>query len=133
MKRILCFIMFCLAASGCTYNLAAWLPPPRAESGDAARGDDIFHHGWNDAPPCSSCHQTRLGATGFALGPNLADVSERATNRVAGLTAAAYLRQSILDPHAYVVPGFRDIMYPQYAAHLDDQAVDDLIAYLQSL
>ncbi len=133
MQRIICFIVSCLTVSACTYNLSAWLPPPRAELGDAARGGEIFHHGSNDVPPCSSCHQTVLGATGFALGPNLADVNDRAAHRVAGLTAAAYLRQSILDPHAFVVPGFRDIMYAQYAEYLTPQAVNDLVAYLESL
>ena len=39
----------------------------------------------------------------------------------------------MLDPHAYIAPGFRDIMYPEFAAYFDEQDIADLIAYLMSL
>jgi hypothetical protein len=37
-------------------------------------------------------------------------ISERAGTRLAGLAAVEYLRQSILEPSAYVVEGFEDKM-----------------------
>jgi hypothetical protein len=43
------------------------------------------------------------------------------------------LRQSILEPSAYVVSGFRDIMYPNFKEKLNEQDVADLIAYLETL
>ncbi|MCA9909873.1 MAG: c-type cytochrome [Anaerolineae bacterium] len=140
MKRHLLLVLMALSllSAACTYNLTQLLPQREAVSyaepvGDAARGDTIFHQGVNGSPPCSSCHLTAAGAYGFALGPNLADVRERAAMRVAGLDAAAYIRQSVLDPHAYIAPGFRDIMYPEFAAYFDEQDIADLIAYLMSL
>ncbi|MCL4248887.1 MAG: c-type cytochrome [Anaerolineae bacterium] len=140
MKRhtLLVLMLLALMSAACTYNLAQFLPRSAAVShvepvGDAARGDAIFHQGVNGSPPCSSCHLTAAGAYGFSLGPNLAGIGERAATRVAGLDADAYIRQSVLDPRAYLVPGFRDIMYPDFAAHFDDQDITDLIAYLLSL
>ncbi len=44
------------------------------------------------------------------VGPGLLSIGERAVGRVPGLTAADYLRQSIIDPSAYVVEGYGDLM-----------------------
>jgi hypothetical protein len=74
-----------------------------------------------------------LTGSPFALGPKLTGVIERAGQRVEGLTAEAYLRQSILDPGAFIVPGYRNIMYPQYADQLNEQDIADLLAYLSTL
>jgi hypothetical protein len=60
-------------------------------------------------------------------------ISQRAGQRVPGLSAEAYLRQSILDPSAYVVSGFRNIMYPHFKEKLSQQDLADLIAYLKTL
>lgn len=102
-------------------------------SGNAERGAQIFTEGQADAPLCSTCHQVVNEQVGFSIGPNLAGVAERAATRVVGMTAAEYLRQSILEPRRAVVPGYRDIMYPGYRTHLTEQSIADLIAYLLTL
>ncbi len=104
-----------------------------ATSGNAGHGAQIFSQGQADAPPCSTCHQVVNGQVGFSIGPNLARVAERAAPRVVGMTAAEYLRQSILEPHRYVVSGYRDMMYPDYGTHLAEQDIEDLITYLLTL
>lgn len=104
-----------------------------ATSGNAERGIQIFTKGQADAPPCSTCHRTLSDQVGFSVGPNLAGVAERAVTRVVGMTAAEYLRQSILQPHRYVVQGYRDIMYPDYRTRLTEHDIEDLIAYLLTL
>jgi cytochrome c len=102
-------------------------------TGDVARGAELFAHGLNGAPPCSTCHLTQEGQTGFSLGPNLAYIGERAGARVEGEDIDAYLHQSILEPNAFLVPGYRSIMYPEYGKHYSDQEIEDLIAFLKSL
>ena len=68
------------------------------------------------------------------MGPSLAGVGTRAAATVSGLSAAEYLRQSIVDPDAYVVPG-----YPsgQMLAGLGDVLspadLDSLVAFLLTL
>ncbi|MFN8562465.1 MAG: hypothetical protein U0703_12800 [Anaerolineae bacterium] len=44
------------------------------------------------------------------VGPSLDGVATRADSRVAGMSAGEYFRTSILDPGAFVVPGFPDAM-----------------------
>lgn len=101
--------------------------------GDATHGAELFAKGANGAPPCSTCHLTQVGQTGYSLGPNLAAVSEHAGARVEGEDVDAYLHQSILEPNAFLVPGYRSIMYPEYGKHYSESEIQDLIAFLKSL
>lgn len=102
--------------------------------GDPARGDEIFHNGIAPAPACINCHNpTVTGKNGFALGPGLKGISVNGSGRVEGLTAPQYIEQSIRHPGAYIVGGFRDIMYPNFATDYSDQNIADLVAYLMTL
>jgi cytochrome c2 len=102
--------------------------------GDPARGQDIFEHGLNGAPACVNCHnRANSGKVGFAIGPGLKTISERAAVRVEGLTAPEYIEQSIRTPSAFVVPGFQNIMYNKFAHDYSDQDIADLVAYLLTL
>ena len=140
--RLLILLFLALVLSSCAafdsffdaYLAQQRTPEPSAPAlvGDAVRGDSIFHNGLGEAPGCVTCH-TLNPQIMFALGPNLIGVGERAAIRVDGLTAEAYLHQSIVEPSAYVVTGFRNIMYPLYADHLSEQDIQDLIAYLLTL
>ena len=50
------------------------------------------------------------------------------------MSAEEYLRQSILDPSAYVVDGFRgDQMLPIYGERLTEEQIDALVTYLMTL
>jgi mono/diheme cytochrome c family protein len=53
---------------------------------------------------------------------------------VSGQSAEAYLRESIVDPDAYVVEGFTPgIMPSNYRTQLSDEQITDLVVYLMSL
>jgi NitT/TauT family transport system substrate-binding protein len=93
-----------------------------APSGDADSGKALFDQN------CVACHSVG-DMTG--VGPALAGLAGRAGSTVDGLNAVDYLRQSIVEPGAYVVEGFSNIM-PPYAM-LTDGEVNDLIAYLMTL
>jgi ferredoxin/mono/diheme cytochrome c family protein len=96
---------------------------------DAQRGEQVFlssHAG------CSVCHSVTPGVE--RVGPNLSGVGLVAGSRVPGLTAEEYLRQSILDPDAYVVEGFPSgQMLDNYEETLTDEDIDALVAYLITL
>lgn len=49
------------------------------------------------------------------------------------MSAADYLRESIVDPGAYVVPGYQDSMPRDLGRDLSPTDLDDLVAYLLSL
>lgn len=129
MCNLVTFMTLVLLLSGCTAS--APLSTPLA--GDAERGAQLFAQGRGVIPPCSTCHQTVTGQFGFTIGPNLDGIGERAGIQVDGLTEEEYLRQSILEPERYLVSGYRDIMYPDYDAHVTEQDIRDLIAYLLTL
>jgi cytochrome c oxidase subunit 2 len=61
------------------------------------------------------------------------DNSSVAAPRLQRLKAAdeEYLRRSIVDPNAEIVPGFQSIM-PSYAGRLSEEQILDLLAYLRS-
>jgi mono/diheme cytochrome c family protein len=103
------------------------------EIGDPERGREIFENGGEiDLIECSSCHSLdgTVKESGLHKYPSLQGVSERAGDRVSELTAVEYLRQSILDPSAYVVEGYEDNMEKGYKYGLSEEEVDDLVAFL---
>lgn len=77
-----------------------------------------------------TCHS--LTPDHVLVGPSLAGMSERAGERVSGLTATEYLRQSIVTPTAHVVGTFDgDKMPDTYADILSDVQIDALVSYLE--
>ncbi len=105
-----------------------------------ARGQAVF----NGPGACTSCHAVTPGVE--LVGPSLAGVARRAAERLRdpGYTGEArtveeYLRESIVDPGRYIVPGGRysaggqSLMPPTYGQTLEPRQIDDLVAYLATL
>ncbi len=95
--------------------------------GDPDRGHELFHKGKGVAPACINCHTDTQSV--FSLGPSLTGVAERAATRPGYISPEDYLHRSIVEPDAYLVPGFRAIMYREYATQLTEGEINDLIAY----
>ena len=96
-------------------------------AGDVANGQTLFN-----ANACAGCHSTTTDDR--IVGPGLLTIVQRSGRRVSGLTAEQYIRQSIIDPSAYVVDGFPDNTMPQhFGSVLSEQDIADLIAFLKSL
>ena len=49
------------------------------------------------------------------------------------MSAEEYIRQSILDPLAFVVDGFAPVMPVDFGETLSPQEIDDLVAFLLTL
>jgi cytochrome c2 len=81
---------------------------------------------------CRICHSLDPGVV--LVGPSFDGVATRAANRVPGLSAEEYLRQSILEPDAYVVEGFpKGQMLQNFGELLTEEDIDNLIAFLLTL
>jgi nitric oxide reductase subunit C len=98
------------------------------ERDPAARGKALFAQ-----PPaiCSTCHSLEPNVT--IVGPSLAGVAGRARTRVAGQSAEAYLRNSIINPSDFIVPGFQDVMQKNLGDTLTAAQINDIIAFLLTL
>lgn len=85
---------------------------------------------------CTSCHQ--IGDLGEAhkVGPDLSGIGIDAAARQPDVTAADYLRQSILQPDAYIAPGcpnsdcLPNIMPQDYGLRLTEAQLQTVIEFL---
>ena len=80
---------------------------------------------------CETCHRSDSGA----LGPSLAGVFGKTVMLEGGQSVQAderYLRESILNPQARIVAGFRPLM-PTFQGQIDEDQLLQLIQYIKSL
>jgi len=103
--------------------------------GDAQNGKNLVMQNG-----CMGCHYIPgMSAPGY-MAPGLANIG--------GYATAAYLRESIVDPNAVVVPGYNRNAHPNTPWYnevdgkrqstmppypLDDKSLDDMVAYLKTL
>ncbi len=81
---------------------------------------------------CSRCH----GMTGdtVIVGPSLAGIATRGRERIQGMDAEGYIRNSIEDPTAYTVQGFSEGLMPlDLKDQLSEEELEALVAYLLTL
>jgi nitric oxide reductase subunit C len=113
--------------------------PAAAAGGDAGRGAKLF-----ETLPCASCHDVAHPWPGGAVCPNLGNIATEAARIVRrpdyhgrATDAAGYIRESILDPNAYIVPGpsyrqadGQSVMPKDFGRTLTSAQLDDLVAFL---
>ena len=61
---------------------------------------------------CTACHSLQGVSETAQIGPNLTGLSDRAGDRIPGLSAEEYVRQSVLEPQAFIVEEFTGIEMP---------------------
>jgi nitric oxide reductase subunit C len=128
MKRIFGFFLLAVGlavtASGCdlfTSPLPTPTIPPLAE-----QGRRVFER------TCTSCHSTAPDM--IVVGPSLAGIATRGVTRIEGMTAEAYIRDSIMNPTNYTVEGFREgIMPDSVYESLTTEEFEALVDYLMTL
>lgn len=115
--------------------------PVDARSDPIALGQALFR---SASPTCAACHSVAPGVD--MAGPSLGGIATTAAQRVGDAAykgqakdAAGYIRESIVNPNAHIVPGpmysangqsFMPTSYPQ---SLKPEQIDQLVAYLSSL
>ncbi len=81
---------------------------------------------------CKTCHSLQEGVV--IVGPSMAGIGARAGETVPGVTAEEYLRQSILEPDAYLIVGYPAGTMPKiWGNELGEDQINNLVAYLLSL
>jgi nitric oxide reductase subunit C len=113
----------------------------RPAGGDAARGERLFA-----SRPCASCHDVTRPWPGGLVCPNLGNIATEAARivrsrdyRGKARDAAGYIRESIVDPNAYIVPGAayrtadgQSVMPKEFGRTLSAADIEDLVAYLMT-
>jgi len=115
--------LFGLALAACV--LAIGCSEPRATD-PIARGTQVYRE-----KNCAACH--RIGSDGGTSGPPLTHIATVAETRTPGLAAEDYIRESITDPGAYVVPGYPDTMPRGLDRSMSRDDFDDLVLFLLTL
>ena len=78
---------------------------------------------------CGACHTLKDAGAGGQLGPVLDGLGAGASSRIPGKSAPDYVRESVLDPKTYIVPGYMDVM-PSFKDKMTDQEMGALVGYL---
>jgi cytochrome c peroxidase len=89
---------------------------------------------------CAGCHTIPgiPGANG-QVGPSLAEIGIQAPDRVAGQSGEDYLRESILDPNAFISPACptgdcpENVMLQSFAQSLSEADLESIVSYLSVL
>ena len=115
--------------------------PLSGEENPMALGEAVFR---SVAPPCNACHSTAPGVN--MAGPTLAGLAKRAEQVInspdykgTAKDAAEYIRESITQPSAHLIPGAmysangQSFMPNTYAKDLSPEQIEQLIAFLASL
>lgn len=107
-------------------------PGHEAVTSDAERGEALFNQPVvGGAPGCKSCHSLEPGVR--MVGPSLANIATVAATAVDGMSAEAFIKQSIVDPDAHVTEGFPPgLMFQDYQMSLKDGQINDLVAFLMT-
>jgi nitric oxide reductase subunit C len=112
-------------------------PPPAASNDPVALGEALFRE---SPPACFTCHSTQESVV--LVGPSLAHLGTRSAEIVSSpdykgtaKTAEEYIRESIVHPNAYIVPGATfgfggQSVMPPFGDILKPEEVDQLVAYL---
>lgn len=129
------------AAAGASADLPPGARPVKATDNPIALGQALFR---SLSPACNACHSVAPAVN--MAGPSLSGVSTRAAQLIGtaqytgkAKDAEGYIRESIVEPSAYVVPGAmysangQSFMPHTYGKDLDATQIDQLVAYLATL
>lgn len=101
--------------------------PPVALSPEAGKGLAY----WRGEGACIGCHVI-AGMGGGTTGPALSNIGNVAATRKPGMSAEDYIRESLLEPSAYVVQGFQPIM-PSFKGRISDEQLNQLVQFYMTL
>ena len=127
MRILSIFALVLLTLTACSSTPTEFTDLPE---GNVERGATLFTQSVNGAPACSTCHT--LDGT-VVVGPSLQGFGDAASSRVSEMSAQEYAHASIVQPASFLVSGFGNSMYNQYAQRLSPQEIADLVAYLLTL
>ncbi|HZO50651.1 MAG TPA: c-type cytochrome, partial [Gaiellaceae bacterium] len=106
-------------------QFAAWVKQQKSGGGGGgSSGSATFA-----SAGCGSCHTFEPAGSSGKVGPDLDNLAADA--KTAGKPLADYVKESIVDPDAYVVSGFqKGVMPSTYGQTLTPAQIEGLVTYL---
>lgn len=99
-----------------------------SSGGDAAAGKVVF-----TSNNCASCHTFKAAGASGTIGPNLDTKPATDAQADGNMDLDAFIKESIIDPGAYVPAGSPDgVMPPDFGTSLTSKQIDDLVAFISS-
>jgi len=102
---------------------------PAGGGGNAAAGKTVF----TGSSGCSSCHTFAPAGSNGTIGPNLDTAPTSDAKADNNMALAAFIKESIVDPDAYIAKGFsKGIMPTTFKSSLSATQINDLVAFIVS-
>ena len=133
------FKLFCAEYCGAEHSLMGgtvtimeprdyenWLAGEKGGPSVVASGEDLFQ-----AKACNTCHRPDTAVQAPILNGIFGKQAELETGRTVTVDAE-YIRESILNPTAKIVKGYKPLM-PTYQGQLTEEEILQLISYIKSL
>jgi cytochrome c2 len=99
-----------------------------SSGGDATAGKAVF-----TSAGCSGCHTFSAAGASGTVGPNLDNAISKDAQADGNMDLDAFIKESIIDPGAYVPAGSPDgVMPPDFGTSLTSKQIDDLVAFISS-
>ncbi len=99
-----------------------------SSGGTAAAGKSIF-----TSAGCSGCHTFTPAGSSGTIGPDLDTAPAMDAKADGNMPLAAFVKQSIVDPSAYIAKGYSDGIMPKtFGTSLSSTQINDLVAFIVS-
>ena len=112
------------AAPATTTAAAAAPKTTTAAAAPSANGKAVFL-----SAGCGACHTFKAAGTSGTIGPDL-DTAPEKDAKATGTPLAAFIKKSIVDPSAYLSPGYKDLMPKTFASQLGAAKIDALVTFI---
>jgi cytochrome c551/c552 len=96
--------------------------------GQVAAGKTLF-----TSSGCASCHTFAPAGSSGTIGPNLDTAPSQDAKADGNMNLSAFIKQSIIDPKAYLAKGYTSTVMPlTFGSSLKSAQIDDLVAFILS-
>jgi len=99
-----------------------------SSGGQIAAGRALF-----SSSGCAACHTFTAAGSSGSIGPNLDTAPATDAANDGNMSLAAFIKESIVNPSAYIAKGYSDGIMPKtFGTSLKPAQIDDLVAFILS-
>jgi mono/diheme cytochrome c family protein len=116
-------------SAGTTTGAGTTTSPGGGGGGNAAAGKAVF----TGSAGCATCHTFKPANSSGTIGPDLDTRPASDAKADNNMALAAFIKESITDPDAYIAKGYsKGLMPTTFASSLSKTQLNDLVAFILS-